>query len=217
MKNLKTIGGALALSFTLATSSTQATAEELTALSIEPTRVELVENFSDTLHAIRADAAASLANPAMLVRVNKLISAIDAELATEPANAEELTELRENAIKVRNQLGKTLGLTGTDLVMQNCADCGGSVLDAAPMGGSIISDTVIGEQVIGSSTISSGYSGGSFGGGGGGGFSGGGGGGGGLLQGGGGMLSLGLGAAALAVGISNGDDSSPGIPASPSR
>ncbi|MGB7326923.1 MAG: hypothetical protein WBD31_18750 [Rubripirellula sp.] len=219
MKNIKNISSAFALSIALATCSTSIAAEEATIEAIGQ-KVEAKLSLADSFEQIReAVASAETANPAMLARIDKLVSQIDAELATEPANADKLTYLRERALRLRAQISKSLG-NNTELVNQ----LGGELMptpmmgDAVPMSGNIISDQLISEQPLGSQGVSMGgtYGGGTFSGGGGGGFSGGGGGGGGIGGGGFGTLAA-FGGIAAAIAIGASDDDNPGTPASPSN
>ncbi|TWU49714.1 hypothetical protein [Rubripirellula reticaptiva] len=213
MKNIKNISSAFALTIALATCSTSIAAEEATIEAIGQ-EVEAKLSLTDTFEQIRADvASAKTANPAMLARIDKLVSQIDAELATKPDNADQLNYLRERVLRLRGEISKSLGYD-TELVNQ----IGGELMptpmmgDVVPMDGQIISDQPLGclDGSCGGS-----ISGGGFSGGGGGGFSGGGGGGG---IGGGGfgkLAAFGGIAAAIAIGAS--DDNDPGTPASPSN
>ncbi len=222
MKNSKILRGAVALSIALTTTTichaAQSTDTEASGTQSAGTQAigqTASGNLADLFQQIRADVkAAKTASPEMLTRLDEFVSKIDLELQTKPANATALETLRGEALQLRSQISKSLGYEiGFTNQLETQSMMGNMV--PAPINGTVMSDTVIGEQVIGSTPMSSGSFSGGFSGGGGG-LSGGGGGGGSFGGGGGGLVALGLGAAGLAVGISN-DNDNPGTPASPSR
>lgn len=197
MKNFRTLGAAAALAIA-STAGMNAHAVAPVAASIEQAPVYTQSQLAEALEQIRIANTAGQEAIGLLARIDTLVEQIDALVQTNPASGEELAKLRREALLVRAEL---TGLSpeeaakATDLV--GCLDCGLALSHSPIFGGE--------------------GGGGIAGGGGGGGFAGGGGGG--AVGGGGigGFAAIGLGAAGLAVGLSDdNNNNSPGTPASPS-
>ncbi|QDT05894.1 hypothetical protein K227x_42990 [Rubripirellula lacrimiformis] len=203
MKTLRILSAALALSIAFASGTGHAadtSVANLTAVAdvhVQQTPAQL----TDRLNQIIADVkAAPTANPAMLARIDSLVSDIDFAIQSKSANTEELSGLRQKALKLRSIVSKTLAgeiENGTQLVNQIVQEFPAGTASSTPsLDGSMGGNS--GTSMPASSGVSGGGGGGAAGG----------------MGGLGGLAALG---AVGAVAATTNDDDEPGVPASPSR